>query len=66
MFNLRCSLWFEQVPFPKDLYNEWKKFLSQKMKWWEKEFEQRAKCIIHFKDLSDDIRTHILHLLTNK
>lgn len=63
MFHLRCSFWFEQIPFPQEYYDEWKEFLSKKMKWWIDEFWKRAKCIMHFQSLSDDVRKHILDIL---
>lgn len=51
----------KEIKFPLSYYNEWKKHLSWLMKWWEKEFDDRAKCLLLEND--DDIRNKILELI---
>jgi hypothetical protein len=46
MVHLLEKIWFEEIKFPFSYYNEWKQFLSWLMKWWEIEFEKRAKCLL--------------------
>jgi len=66
MFNLRCSLWFEEIPFPKKYYEEGRQYLWTKMKWWIEEFEQRAKCTMHFQNTTKEVREHISNILLNQ
>lgn len=47
MLRMRMDLlWYKIVPFPKDLYEEWRQFFSKRLPGWELEFQDRAKCIL--------------------
>ncbi len=63
MFNLRMHQGFETIPFPKELYEEWKKYLAPFMKDWDVEFEDRAKCMMYNFKLSNEQKKALIHIL---
>lgn len=66
MYNLRLSQWFEAIPFPQELYEEWKKFLSPLMHWWVQEFQERAKCMMLNISLSNIQKQELISLLQSQ
>jgi|UPI000370D6F7 hypothetical protein len=54
---------FERIPFPKELYEEGKKYLAQYMKGGEVEFEARAKCMLYNIKLSEKTKNALITLL---
>jgi GNAT superfamily N-acetyltransferase len=63
VIQLAKKIGYTEIPFPKEFYEEWKKHLSWKMKWWEEEFNNKAKCMMHFKDLDLKYREYIIETL---
>lgn len=55
------ELWYEIVPFPNDLYEEWKKYLAPRMIGGIKEFEEKATCIMKF--FVPSIREQVINAL---
>ncbi len=51
---------FEQIPFPQEYFEEWKKYLWPKMQWGIKEFEEKATCVMLF---NKNIRSYIFDIL---
>lgn len=64
MVRLRESLGFREIPFPKELYEEWKKFLSPKMVGWKEEFKERAKCMFLQRNITKEEFDYILSVLS--
>lgn len=44
--HIAMSLWFEEILFPKNYYDEWLTHLSPNMDWGAFEFANRAKCLL--------------------
>lgn len=63
MYTLRMHQGFERIPFPKELYEEGKKYLAQYMKGGEVEFEARAKCMLYNIKLSEKTKNALITLL---
>lgn len=61
MYSLLTKLWFEDIPFPQELYQEWKKYLAPLMPQWD--FEKKAKCIMLNKTLSDLQKIELILIL---
>lgn len=57
------ELGYEIAPFPKDLYEEWKKFLAPRMRWWIREFEEKAVCLV--KIIQERIRIQLFQSLNS-
>ncbi len=65
MEHIRKRLWYEEVPFPKEYFEEWKQFLAPRLPGGIKEFEQRAKCLMRFEG-NMELREYILQILQNQ
>jgi len=63
MFTLRTHQWFENIPFPKELYEEWKKYLAPFMGGWDLEFQERAKCMMYNLNLTEQQKTELINIL---
>lgn len=64
MVEMRKWLGFEEWTFPKKYYEEWLKYLSPKLEWWESEFRARANFLLKFNNL--EFRDYILTILKNQ
>ena len=63
MFTLRMHQWFENIPFPKELYEEWKKYLAPFMQGWDWEFQERAKCMMYNLNLTEQQKNELINML---
>ena len=66
MFVLSIHQWFERIPFPKALYEEGKKHLAPHMKGKEREFEQKAKCLMYNISLTQKQKNELITILTQE
>lgn len=63
MFELRLQQGFEQIPFPKDLYEEGKAYLAPFMQGGIQEFEARAKCMMRSFWLTEKQKQELIVIL---
>ncbi len=66
MFSLRIQQGFENIPFPRELYEEGKKYLAPFMTGWEAEFIQRAKCVMYNINLTEQQKKELIKILQKK
>jgi len=63
MYMLMTHQGFQNIPFPKALYEEGKKYLAPFMQWGEQEFQKRARCMMYNLKLTEKEKNDLITLL---